>query len=294
LNPGNRYLVAGALVLVQVFFGLHYLAAKIVMQQIPPRAWALLRVSGALAVMLVVLAIRRQRLPAVADWGRFAVFALFGVVINQFCFVQGLSRTSATHSSLINATIPVVTFAIAVLAGRERARLAKLAALFVAFAGAALVIRPDEFAPDAVTMFAGDLFTAVNAVSFSLFLVISKRTFERVDPLAATTLLLLFGSLGMSLLGGPELIELEPARVSAATWALGAGIVLFPTVGAYAINTWALARVESSLVAFFIFLQPLIATSLSMAFLGDRPGIRVAWGATLVILGSALVIRTRS
>ena len=41
--PTPRSLVYGALVLVQIFFGLHYLAAKSVLREIPPGAWVLMR-----------------------------------------------------------------------------------------------------------------------------------------------------------------------------------------------------------------------------------------------------------
>ena len=43
--------------------------------------------------------------------------------------------------------------------------------------------------------------------------------------------------------------------------------LVFPTAAAYLLAQWALAHVDSSVVAFFIYLQPLIATSLSRAML---------------------------
>lgn len=290
----NRYLVAGSLVLVQVFFGLHYLAAQAVMEEIPPRAWALLRVAGALIVMLAVLKLAGLRFPPREDWGRFAAFALFGIVINQLCFVEGLARTTPTHASLIMTTIPVVTFLMAVALRRERARPVTVAALLVAFLGALLVIRPERGTADGTRILVGDLLTVINATSFSFFLVVAKRTLERTHPIVATTALLLFGTLGMGVAGGVELARLDFASVSSTTWTLGVAIVLLPTVGAYLINSWALARVESSMVAFFIFLQPLIASGLSILFFGERPGIGIAVGAVLILLGSAMTIHGRA
>ena len=41
VRPWIFYLVFGiVLILVQIFFGLHYLAAKLVLEEIPPRLWA--------------------------------------------------------------------------------------------------------------------------------------------------------------------------------------------------------------------------------------------------------------
>lgn len=290
MPSANRYLVAGSLVWVQAFFGVHYLAAQVVMEEIPPRAWALLRILGGLSVMLVILRSAGLRFPPRRDLMTFAWLSLFGVVINQVCFVEGLSRTTPTHASLIMTTIPVLTFVFAVLLRRERPRPLTAAALAVAFAGAALVINPTDARPEVL---AGDLFTIVNATSFSFFLVVSKGILERTHPIVATTLLMLFGSVGMAVVGGAELTRLDFAAVSATSWWLALGIVAFPTVGAYWIQAWALARVESSLVAFFIFLQPLIASSLSILLLGERPSLGVGVGALLILAGSGLMIHGR-
>ncbi len=105
----------------------------------------------------------------------------------------------------------------------------------------------------------GDLLTLVNATSFSFFLVISKRLMMRIDALAGTAILLTFGALMIGILGVPPLLEVEFAALSARFWWLAVFIVLLPTAAAYVINYWALGKVDSSLVAFFIFLQPALA-----------------------------------
>ena len=97
-----RWAVSGALIVVQVFFALNYLAAKVVLREIPPATWALMRVAGAATLLFVVVLVLRRPLPRSRSiLGRFAVFSIFGVVINQLCFVEGLSRTTPTHASII-------------------------------------------------------------------------------------------------------------------------------------------------------------------------------------------------
>ena len=83
---------AGILVLVQVLFGIHYFAAKLVLMEIPPRAWAGLRV-GSAALMLIPLAFLisgRRAVPSAGDLARLAGLSIFGVVINQWAFVERL------------------------------------------------------------------------------------------------------------------------------------------------------------------------------------------------------------
>lgn len=287
----SRAPVYGALVLVQVLFGLHYLAAKVLLREIPPALWALMRVASAAVLLLAIVWLLGRRLPCSGKvLGRLALYSVFGVVINQLCFVEGLSRTTPSHSSILMTAIPVGTLLFAVLARRERLSAAKAVAFAVALVGVLLVLRP-AVSELAGASLAGDLLTLTNALSYSLFLVISKRLLERVDPLAATAVLMAFGSLGMLLPGLPALRGFDPTAVSARTWALGAFIVVFPTALAYLLNYWALARVQSSTVAFFIYLQPLIATSLSVAFLGDRLNGWMVAGAALVFLAVYLALR---
>lgn len=292
-RPANAVTVYACLALVQVLFGLHYLAAKLLLEEIPPRAWALIRVAAAAAVLLLASRLLGRRLPRSGPLlGRLALYSVLGVVINQLCFVEGLSRTTPSHSAIIMTTTPVGTLMFAVLLRRETLHLQKLLSLAVGFAGVLLVVRPAA-GGGSDGMFLGDLLTLVNALSYSLFLVLSKRLMGRVDALAATATLLGFGTVGMLVPGLPALLSFDPSAVSAKAWALGLFIVLFPTAAAYLLIYWALARVESSVVGLFIYLQPVIATALSFLLLGERPQPVILLGAALIFVAAYLAVRPR-
>src|SRR5213593_4394421 len=77
-----------ALVGVQTLFGLHYLAAKVIVETIPPRPWALLRAGGAGLLLSGFVVVRGLSLPGGRRvTARFFVLALIGVAINQYLFV---------------------------------------------------------------------------------------------------------------------------------------------------------------------------------------------------------------
>ncbi|NIM01935.1 MAG: EamA family transporter [Acidobacteria bacterium] len=281
----SRYGVLLSLIAVQVFFGVHYLAAKLVLEEVPPRAWAFVRIAGAAVVLWAICRLSGRTVPREPKvWGLLALFSFFGVAINQVCFVEGLSRTTPTHSALMNTTIPVSTLVIAVLYGQERIRARQVLALLTALAGVLLVIRPWAAGVTAEIK-SGDLLTLINATSFSFFLVISKRLMMRIDALAGTAILLTFGALMVGILGVPPLLEVNIGGLSARFWWLALFIILLPTAAAYVINYWALGKVDSSLVAFFIFLQPAIAATLSWVILGERPAPLMFVGAALIFLG---------
>jgi len=288
----DRAAVVSALVAVQVFFGVHYLAAKVLLDTIPPRVWAPVRVAGGAIVLLAAARLLGRTFPRRSgDLGRLAIFSVFGVAVNQVCFVEGLHRTTATHSAIINTAIPIFTLLFAVLLGREAFDPRKGVALVLAVGGVLLVVRPDRATFGGSTL-TGDVLTLVNGTSYAFFLVVSKRLISRIDPLAATAVLMTFGAVVVGAWGAPALVRFDWSAVPAAAWANAAFIVLVPTAGAYFLIYWALARAESSLVALFIYLQPLIAGLLAAAFLGERVAASTFAGAMLLFAGVALATWT--
>lgn len=284
-KPSEKARVIATLTLIQVLFGVHYLAGKILLKEIPARAWAVLRVSSAAVVLVGLAIVMKRTFPRSGrDLGLLAVFSIFGVAINQVCFVEGLARTTAIHSAIINSLMPAWTLFFAVVLGREALTARKAACLVLAVAGVVLVIRPERASFSSAT-FTGDMITMINSMSYSFFLVVSKRTMQRVDALAATALMFVFGTVPIGLFGASALARLDFASVSATAWFWGAFIVLLPTAGAYVLISWTLARAEASLVALFIYLQPLIAAFLGIVFQGEILTLRTMLGGALIFAG---------
>lgn len=289
----SRALVGLSLISVQIFFGFHYIGAKIILQHIPPRAWATIRILGAVAVLLPITVLARNHWPrSLADHARLALYALFGVVINQVFFVEGLSRTVASHSSLINTMIPVATLLIALLMRRERGTPGKIAGIALSMTGALYLLAHSGALPSAGIL-TGDLLTLVNALSFSFFLVISKPILARYSSAVVTSLLLTYGAIMISLIGAYDLVRTDLSAVPASVWGWGAFVILFATVGAYGLNAWALKRVESSLVALFIYIQPVIGSTLAVILLGERITLHLIIAAALIFAGLYVAVTAR-
>jgi drug/metabolite transporter (DMT)-like permease len=282
-----------ALLTVQLLFAVHYVATKWLLGHLPAPAWVALRVGGA-ALLLLALAPRARRTwpRDRRTWGQLALLALFGVVLNQLLFVEGLSRTWPSHSALINTSIPVSTLALAVLLGREDVGWRKLVSLVLSLAGVLWLLGSEGFDLDSATI-RGDLMCLANATSFALYLVLSRSVMSRLDPRTVTALTFLIGSVPVVAYGVPALAELSWFSIPVAVWWVGAAMIAGPTVGAYLLNNWALARVESSQVALFIYLQFLLVAPLSAAYLDDPVSWRLAPAAALVFAGVGLSTQAR-
>jgi drug/metabolite transporter (DMT)-like permease len=62
-------------------------------------------------------------------------------------------------------------------------------------------------------------------------------------------------------------------------------VIAGPTVAAYLLNAWALTHAESSLVAAYTYLQPVIATILAALFLGERIRPVAILAGVLIVTG---------
>ena len=87
----------------------------------------------------------------------------------------------------------------------------------------------------------------------------------------------------------------ELSSVPTGTWLIVAYIVLVPTVGAYYLNSWAVTRVPPSVVAIYIYLQPLLAFGFAPLILGESWNSRTIVACALIFAGVGVVtIHSRS
>jgi drug/metabolite transporter (DMT)-like permease len=113
--------------------------------------------------------------------------------------------------------------------------------------------------------------------------------------LTVITWIFIFGSIFTLPVGGYALASTPLGGAGVGLWLAVLYIILVPTVGAYYLNAWALARVEPSTVAVYIYLQPLIAFAFAPLILNEKWNPRTWPAAAFIFSGVAVVTwRTRS
>jgi drug/metabolite transporter (DMT)-like permease len=260
--------VRAALLAVQVLFGINYLASKVIVTEMSPAAWAVLRTCGAFVVVALMAVVGKRRLPQGRDLGLLAICALFGVVFNQGFFLEGLSRTTVGRSALICSQIPTFVLLFSVLVRQEPLTWSKALGFATGLAGVLVLLGADKFSLDRRYL-TGDLLTLTNAASFALYVVLSRRVMARNDPLAATAVIFFFGAVGMMIYGGTSLLATDFSAITPQLAWVMVYVILGATVVTYFLNLWAIKRAQATRVAMYIFLQPVIAAVLGVAFRGE-------------------------
>lgn len=279
-----------ALVFVQLFFGLFPLFGKWAMLEFSARAVAGWRIAAGAAALLGVAACLHGRrvLPRRADLLRLQACALLGVVLNMLLFLEGLRRSTAVNAGLLVGTIPVFTFLVAVAVRQERFSVSRGAGILLAFVGISLIFlqRGPDFTDETLS---GNALMAINAACYSVFLVAVRPLLSRYAPLVVIAWVFVLSSWTVPLFGWGE--AFVPAGVSTRGWLSLSYVLVFPTVLAYVLNTFALSKVSASTTAVFIFLQPLIVVATGVLVLGEALLPVTLAAAVTTLAGVWLVIR---
>lgn len=282
-----------ALVLVQMTFGSLPVVGKVVLKVVPSFAVVGFRVGTTALALLLVQALRGDlRLERRGDYGRFAVLSFFGVTLNQLLSISGLSLTRASNASLLAATIPIFALTVGSVFGIERLRWTAVFGILVAAAGVVLLIDPRNASFSSETTL-GDVMIILNSLSYGIYVVFSKDVITRNGALKSTAWVFIFASLICVPLGLHSFSAIDLAGVGSIIWLALLYIALVATLLPYLLNSWALARVNPSLVAVYIYLQPLFGLIMAVVFLGEKVTALTIFAALLIFSGVFLVTRKR-
>jgi len=281
-----------ALIAVQICFGTFPVAGKAVLDVIPSVALVGFRVGIAAVILFVFQRLRGRgmKLANKGDYWRLAVFGLLGITLNQLFFVKGLSLTRAANASLLAVTIPIFTVLAGTVLGRESLSGRKALGIIFSAAGVIFLIDPRNASFSAETTL-GDLLVVLNSLCYGIYVATSKDVVTRNGAMRSITWIFLFSALICVPMGALSLSTVDIQAVDPVTWLLVVHIAIAATAMPYFLNAWALAKVDPSTVAVFVYLQPVIGFLTAVALLGERIGVNFIIAAAFIFAGVFLVTR---
>ena len=275
----------------QICFASLPVAGRLALANIPPGAIPLVRTVGG-ALVFALIAWRRGTLRLERkDVPLLLLCSLLGTVLNQELFIHGLARSTATHAVVLGSTAPVFTAIVAIVLAREPARLLRLAGMAVAFAGVAALVGIEELSLSS-EHFAGSMLILANAVSYGSFLVVVRPLANKYDPIALLAFLFLAATPMVAPIG-IHAFATEAAPLTGDDVAFFAFLVAVPTVCSYALIQIAIQRTESSLVAAYIYLQPVFAAVGAAMLLDEAITLRTVVCGAVTLFGVWLAARRR-
>jgi drug/metabolite transporter (DMT)-like permease len=282
------------LTLAMIIVGSSVVAGKIMVAELPVHLASALRFALALCILLPVLRLREGGLPRLSrrSWLLLAGQSLCGSFLFTVCLLYGLAQTTPASAGIITATTPACMGLIAWVFMAERPTPRAGLGMVLSVAGLLAVGDAGRAAGgSAPAPLAGNLLV-VGAVLFeSLFLLVRKGVREPLSPLAAATVISLFGLVWFLPGGVAELAHTDLAAVSLTGWLSVGYYGAVVTVLAYVFWFAGVTRVAASTAGVFTAVMPVSALALSALVLDEPVSLAQLAGCACVLGGIVLLSR---
>lgn len=241
-----------------------------------PGQVALLRFGTASAALGLYAIVTRMRLPDRRDVPIISVAGVLGITVYHVALNFGEQSVTAGAAALLISTSPVITAVLSTLWLGERLTGWGWAGVLTSFAGVALISFGEG---GALALNIDALLILLAAACASLYMIAGKRPLRRYTALEFTTYAIWFGTVPM-LVFLPGLIRQMPTATPSSTLAV-VFLGIFPGAISYVLWSHALAKMPASVLATFLYFQPVNAAVIAWLWLGEMP-------STLAIVGGAV------
>ncbi|MCO4754643.1 MAG: DMT family transporter [Bacteriovoracaceae bacterium] len=291
----GKYLALIGCAMVSCIFAIHYLVAREILDQgVSPYALSAWRglVGGGLILIFFYKRINIDQ--TIKNIMPLLSLAFLGFFINQVFFMKGLKLTSSLNVALLSNTLPVISFVFATMTGQEEATRRKLIGVGLSFILVSILVINQGAHTFVEIINKGNFFILLNVLAFCGAFILGKKILNQDFPFELLTgIMLFFGGMYMSILAGSEMVQLF-TYANSGLFELGLVIfeILISTSFAYLLNLWTLKQLDVTKVTFFIYLQPIIASTGAFLTKGIVPQSSSLLIFAGIMLSGYLVLKT--
>lgn len=271
-------------------WGLSFLFIEVAVAVVHPIWIVATRVTVGAAVLLLIVAIRRVRLPrSVRMWGHLALLGVMNNAIPWTAVAYAQQVLPSGLTALLMAMVPMSTLLVSVLVGLERITSLRLIGLLLSLGGVALIVVGDV--DDLGRLVAVSVVLAATLL-YAAGTVYAKRNVSgRLPPLALATGQVL--STSLVLLPIALLTQPLPAP-STLTWDVVASLMALGALGtgvAFLIFYTLIERVGATNATMVTYLVPVVAVIAGVVILDERLSLAALAGGVVVVFGIWLTQR---
>jgi len=283
-----------ALLLISLIFGIHYMIGKSLMPvPFQPLQLLFLRSLGAVLLFWIFQRWFIREKVARKDLLMLALCGLLGFAANHALFYIGLNLTTPVDASIIHVLNPVFVLVFASILIHEKVTFVKVIGIALGAGGALILILYGKMVNMSTNSFAGNILVMLNMLCYAMYLVLIKPMVAKYHTMTILKWVSFFGFFFILPFCVKGITELHLQSISVIAW-LGVGyIVVFNTFIAYLLINYALKTVEASMASFYTYLQPVIASVMSVSLGTDAITIPKIIAALLIFGGVFLVSRVK-
>lgn len=214
---------------------------------------------------------------------------IFGIAINQLFFFAGLNLTSPLNASIFMISTPLLVTLFTTLQHKGKLQRKQFAGLCLGFCGALLLLLTSGRNHSSYGNWKGDLLVLLNAASYAYFLVITQPLMIKYHPMTVMKWVFLIGLIPVTFVGMSEFLAIRWETFSDHIWISVIFVVFAVTILAYSFNLTAMRLISPTVVASYIYLQPLLTALFAVLWGKDILSFQKVISGLLVIAGVYMV-----
>ena len=230
------------------------------------------------------------------DYIKIFAASFLGYFMTQITFLIAIPDVTPMDCSIISAMSPIYTMFIAAIVLKEPITLKKADGVAVSLFGIIFLIMNSVTSSGGIaeSKMSGIFLMILNSLSFSLYLGIFKPLISKYSVVTFMKWIFLFSFLMSVPMSGKEIITLSWSSIpSAQLWELSY-LIVFATFISYFLIPVGQKIIRPTLVSMYSYIQPIIATAISICIGMDSLTWQKILAAAMVFGGVIIVSRSRS
>ncbi|MGL5379182.1 DMT family transporter [Clostridium sp.] len=228
------------------------------------------------------------------DFKMFLILGIVGMIGYHVFFFLSLKYTSATNSSLIGATNPIVTTILAFVFLKERVSYRSLVGILISLFGVMLITTNGDMNLLFSFKFnSGDILMIIAVICWAAYGILSKKALELYSPIKITG----YSFLTCVVLLIPFVIFEKPwvylPNTTISGWSSVFYMAIFPSVFGYLIQQISIKKIGPTKTSLYINLVPVFSMVLAFFILGETISFIKIVAGVFIISGICINIMNR-
>ena len=276
-------------------WGLMSPMAKFVMASgaIGPLVITDLRISGAAALFWLASFFTRPERVAGKDMAKLFGASMLAIVLNQGCFIFGVSLTSPVNASIITTSMPLIVMILAAVILKEAVTGRKVLGIAAGALGAMLLVlgsgHDGNAAQTGSVHIFGDLLVFFAQFSYALYIVLYKNLAAKYSPFTILKWMFTYSFICLA--------PFSYSGLTAAGWGsltIGMALALVfivagSTFGSYLLMLIGQKNLKPTVAGMYNYVQPLVASAAALCWGMDSFNMTKVVSAALIFGGVYLV-----
>ena len=279
-------------------FGINIIVCKDLTSShlISPMALFCLRSMGAGFLFWLISLFLPNEQVSRGDYVKIFFASILGFFLTQITFLIAIPDISPMDCSIVSSISPILTMFIAAFALKEPVTLRKAGGVALSFIGIIFLILNSVSVTDTTrqTTLQGILLIIANCLSFSLYLGLFKPLIGRYSVVTFMKWIFLFATLFSFPFAGKEILTFNYTSLSSTFLFELSYLIVCATFVTYFLIPVGQKRIRPTLVSMYSYVQPIIATTISICLGMDTLGWQKVLAALMVFSGVMLVNFSRS